>query len=209
MGSNVPCDLDPEGLAGWAATIANPYLPWPVVLDEYVKNRDVWRCSSARIESGALWIRPTTPDWLTWTQDHCGESVCCCGFCQDNYPPGWGGAVTDTAVQGSAASGGSREQEAGSFVCGIGNVEYRDWKTSQFADPSKFVVCMDGMFSNIQRWKPLTTAYPDICRIDRAGTTGCLSDWATVPGRRSAARAPSDGSSTPTCARARRATWEG
>ena len=172
--------LDWFGCDG-SPTAANPYLRPAVILEEYVKNRDVWRCPSARVETGALWIRPTTPDWFTWTKLHQDNSVCCSGFCQDNYPPGWGGSVTDTSVQGSAAVGGSREQEAGSFVSGIGNVEYRDWKTSQFTDPSKFVICMDGMFSNIQRWKPLTTAYPDICRIDRAGTTGCLSDWANCP----------------------------
>src|SRR5574340_172609 len=29
-------------------TYVNPYLRWPVILDEYTKNRDVWRCPSAR-----------------------------------------------------------------------------------------------------------------------------------------------------------------
>jgi prepilin-type N-terminal cleavage/methylation domain-containing protein len=27
---------------------ANPYLVWPVILDEYTKNRDVWRCPTRR-----------------------------------------------------------------------------------------------------------------------------------------------------------------
>jgi len=27
---------------------ANPYLRVPVILDEYIKNRDVWRCASAK-----------------------------------------------------------------------------------------------------------------------------------------------------------------
>ncbi|GAG45215.1 unnamed protein product, partial [marine sediment metagenome] len=31
------------------ATYANPYLRWALVLDEYVKNRDVWRCPSAKL----------------------------------------------------------------------------------------------------------------------------------------------------------------
>jgi len=26
----------------------NPYLKWPVVFDEYVKNRDVWRCPNSK-----------------------------------------------------------------------------------------------------------------------------------------------------------------
>jgi len=34
------------------ATWGNPYLRWPVVFDEYVKNRDVWRCPTA------VWLQP-------------------------------------------------------------------------------------------------------------------------------------------------------
>jgi prepilin-type N-terminal cleavage/methylation domain-containing protein len=45
----------------------NPYVKWPVVLDEYVKNRDVWRCPSARVEVGAIYIIPG-PDWLGHVQ---------------------------------------------------------------------------------------------------------------------------------------------
>ena len=38
-------------VTGWG----NPFLRWPVVFDEYVKNRDVWRCPSARW-SASIWF---------------------------------------------------------------------------------------------------------------------------------------------------------
>ena len=30
----------------------NPYLRWPVILDEYIKNSDVWRCPARRSTRG-------------------------------------------------------------------------------------------------------------------------------------------------------------
>ena len=163
------------------STTANPYLRVPVILEEYIKNRDVWRCPSAKLELGANWIRPTTPDWFTWTKLHYNTSVCCSGFCQDNYPPGWGGSVTDTSVQGAATVVGSRTEIEGAFVQGIDTLDYnyRDKKLSTFQDPAKQVVCMDGAM--LQWGKILHDAYPDICRIDRIGTTGCHADWVNCP----------------------------
>ena len=40
------------GTCDEAATSANPYLRYRVILDEYIKNRDVWHCPSAKVESG-------------------------------------------------------------------------------------------------------------------------------------------------------------
>src|SRR5574340_977935 len=31
---------------------SNPYLRWPVILDDYTKNRDVWNCPSAKWMEG-------------------------------------------------------------------------------------------------------------------------------------------------------------
>jgi type II secretory pathway pseudopilin PulG len=50
-GSPEECDWDNE-------TAANPYLRWPVILDEYVKNRDVWRCPSQVMTTAARFILP-------------------------------------------------------------------------------------------------------------------------------------------------------
>jgi prepilin-type N-terminal cleavage/methylation domain-containing protein len=46
---------------------ANPYLRWAVILDEYIKNRDVWRCPSAKMQAGATFILPGQ-DWLRHMQ---------------------------------------------------------------------------------------------------------------------------------------------
>jgi len=40
------CDVTP-GCCPYP-TMANPYLRWPVIFDEYVKSREVWKCPSAR-----------------------------------------------------------------------------------------------------------------------------------------------------------------
>ncbi len=45
------------------ADAANPYLRWPVILDEYVKNRDVWHCPNARF-GGTFGINPGYTDWF-------------------------------------------------------------------------------------------------------------------------------------------------
>ena len=48
---------------------ANPYLRWPVVLDEYIKNREVWQCSSARLQGGVNTVVPsyyTSGNYTGW-----------------------------------------------------------------------------------------------------------------------------------------------
>src|SRR5512146_1860966 len=39
-------------------TEGNPFLRFPVILEEYVKNRDVWKCPSARLTDNASVIVP-------------------------------------------------------------------------------------------------------------------------------------------------------
>ena len=86
------------------ARASNPYLRGAVILDEYVKNRDVWTCASARWEKGVLWVIPG-PDWLGYLKAWegswgiSGESQWgyrIAGPCINAWPPGWGGTVTDT-----------------------------------------------------------------------------------------------------------------
>ncbi len=129
---------------------SNPYLRWPVVFDEYIKNRDVWRCPSIQHISTAMWIVPQhTPIWwdyLVQTQgswgssDHntsggCGGRPCC-----QAWPPGWGGSVTDSIAQQKRGS-----EDTGALEITIG---YNDWcligrKTSEIDYPSWWVVCGD------------------------------------------------------------------
>jgi len=168
-----------------SATAANPYLRWPVILEEYVRSRDVWRCPSARLLAGAYFIRPG-PDWFRFTVENCGQSVCCCGFCQDNYPIGWGGSVTDSYAQGPALDW--QTKKGAGFEQTIGCLTNEGMKPSEARDPARYLVVADvGGTSNIQWTKVIHDAYPDLCRADRAGRSdrqdvmNCYADWANCP----------------------------
>jgi len=93
----------------------NPYLKWPVIFDEYVKNRDVWRCPSARYinqwEIISNSSRDANGDWWRAFLAHEGE---CPGVrgCSNSFPPGWGGTATDMIVQGCD---GRASSDAGGF----------------------------------------------------------------------------------------------
>jgi len=180
--------LDWFGCDG-AATTANPYLRWPVILEEYVKNRDVWRCPSAKLLAGAYFIRPNFPDWFQWTQDHCGQSVCCCGNCQDNFPIGWGGSVTDSYAQGAAVDWQhAQDNTSAGFEQTIGCLTNEGMKPSEANDPARYLVVADvGGGTSIQPSKVIHDAYPDLCRVDRAGRSdrqevmNCYADWVNCP----------------------------
>ncbi len=161
----------------------NPYLRWPVILDEYIKNRDVWRCPSAKIVSGALCIVPG-PDWFgylqategqwgTWPSTP-GDPYICPN--DGSWPPGWGGTVTDSIVQQQLAIPGTAgwpgEAAQGAFIQGIGMPEI-PWNcglsTARMDDPSWFVIAGDnGVFSLYQ--SAINFAYPDMCEM------GCLCE---------------------------------
>jgi len=152
---------------------ANPYLRWPVVLDEYVKNRDVWRCPSAKHIQSAGWIVPGS-DWLgflmqtqgSWGNSNCDGGGPCVGTCA--FPPGWGGSVTDSVTQQACGS-----QESGAFEQSIGVSGYssKELKTSQIEDPSWYVVCGDCGVG--EEYLPGNYAFADACRVD----CGCSGGW--------------------------------
>ena len=158
---------------------ANPYLRIPVCFDEYVKNRDVWRCPSAKIEGGATGIIPQQ-DWLSYMQAHEGEwgtgkghPLKPCALC---WPNGWGGAVTDTLLQQSIGV----DYEAGdvankAFVQSIGTVYSSGTKLVSINDPVTNVFCADagGIDDDFGLG---TLAYPDICQLECSSTCSTY-DW--------------------------------
>jgi prepilin-type N-terminal cleavage/methylation domain-containing protein/prepilin-type processing-associated H-X9-DG protein len=155
---------------------ANPYLKWPVVFDEYVKNRDVWRCPSARyVKDFAVNWGYGTGNWFAYLKDSLDSGKCRLQPCSDALPPGWGGTVTDSAAQdqcgGPATTG---------FDMSIGYPRtLYDMKTGQMTDPAKQVVVADAgpvvMGFDRTSW----IAYPDTCRIDSvACNPNCGADWA-------------------------------
>jgi len=180
---------------------ANPYLRWAVVLDEYVKNRDVWRCPSAKTTNGAHWIvGAPNGDWLTYLVQNQGiwgrngESADCSGGpCCVGWPPGWGGTVTDSISQGikGGPDTGAFEQTVGvtghpatGMRLGPDNCEL---KPSQVEDPSWFVVCGDAG-TQIDIEYPCALAFPEICDIIGCGAPDCCgADWVNCPDTQSCA----------------------
>ena len=156
---------------------ANPYLAWPVVLEEYVKNRDVWRCPSAKLVSGAKFIYPY-PDWfshLVATQGSWGDYDI--GPCTDSYPTGWGGAITDSIGQQTLAGSTSEGMQAGAFERGIAtNDTYMvDLKTSAINDSARAAAVADGGAWGFAIAVGIT-AYPDICTLECGNCAG-WADW--------------------------------
>jgi len=163
---------------------ANPFLRWALVLDEYVRNRDVWRCPSAKLSKFARWIVPEYQPggWLAYldaTQGSWGRNDprCSGGPCCVAWPPGWGGSITDSVAQGVNAG-----EDTGAFELGIGTTQpaNSELKTSQIVDPSWHVVCADaGAQEDI--WMASLVAYPDACRTgcgpDPPSPGCCSADW--------------------------------
>jgi len=124
---------------------ADPYLRWPVILDEYTRNRDVWRCPSAQHPSGASWIVPYESGiwWhaLRDTEGSWGVNNCDGGGpCSGGWPVGWGGQTTDSVTQQQCG-----DIERGAFELSVGTSGWvlQDVKTSQIGDPTYLIVTGD------------------------------------------------------------------
>jgi prepilin-type N-terminal cleavage/methylation domain-containing protein/prepilin-type processing-associated H-X9-DG protein len=138
-------------------TTWHPYLRVPVILDEYIKNRDVWKCPSSRLELGAghgFPINPCIPNWYTAARrDGCRALGC------ETFPPGWGGDVTDSNVQGRCSGDGGG---VGAFRMSISNpCILRNLSTSALRDPSRMVVAGDAGYDIDQAMYTQSYAYPD------------------------------------------------
>ena len=162
-----------------SATGKNPYLRIPVILDEYIKNRDVWRCPSAKWNQGAMAILPY-PDWFKVWVSYAGGGNCASDVFAGTspFPPGWGGAITDSFLQGRTglSRAGSTGGEAGAFEQTIGTTACygREMKTSAVVDPAQFIVCGDsGIRPEYMKLSDL--AYPDVCKVE--ADSDCYADW--------------------------------
>jgi prepilin-type N-terminal cleavage/methylation domain-containing protein/prepilin-type processing-associated H-X9-DG protein len=173
------------GCAGGSshASWANPYLRWPVILDEYIRNRDVWRCPSAAWDPSLWWIVPAYEgDYLSYLERTHGSgwsflsgvSVDSGGSpCYLAFPPGWGGDVTDSIAQqvGYVVP----DQHPGAFVAEIGTSDVlRDRLDSHAGDPARCVVCADGTSFGVRFVSPAQVLY-QICHL------ACGADWSMCP----------------------------
>jgi prepilin-type N-terminal cleavage/methylation domain-containing protein/prepilin-type processing-associated H-X9-DG protein len=159
------------------STAPNPYLKHPVILDEYIKNRDVWRCPSARyVKSFSVNWGYGDGRWFRYLMAATDAGACYMSFCSPAYPPGWGGDITDSWVQEGCSTG------ANAFVQQIACPwTLDDMSTSAIKDPAKQVACADAGVIIEQLDRTSWVAYPDVCRIDSALCYGdpstCGADW--------------------------------
>jgi len=175
---------DSYGHCKYGTWQANPYLRWPVILDEYVKNRDVWRCPSAKVQGGAGFIVGAT-DWLAWYQRGQGSWGTSYGTlfgpCTNAFPSGWGGEVTDSILQNRMAAQIYMQKDVAqkTFVQSIGtNQSQITWerKLTSIEDPVNFVICSDGGAQAETTSSPGLIAYPDICALECGNCWG-WADW--------------------------------
>ena len=150
---------------------ANPYLRWAVVLDEYVKSRDVWLCPSAQHVGNAAWIVPQyTPVFWQYLQNR-GFGPCG-GPCCDAWPSGWGGAVTDSVVQGLASA------ETGAFQFSVSGTALQSYgrSTAEIGDPAHYVVCGDNQQGSESMRQMAYAAYGCGCGLSEADRTRFLTE---------------------------------
>jgi prepilin-type processing-associated H-X9-DG protein len=150
----------------------NPYCQPPVILDEYVRNRDVWNCPSARLSTGPGFIYPVQ-DWFQFLQDtrsvwDQGETYFhpCPRYAP--YPKGWGGVVTDSVAQQREAfqEGGGQTPAQGQFLQSIGLVRntLQERKLGEFDDVANTVVGGCGNPAAVEgHGHPVFYAYADVC----------------------------------------------
>jgi prepilin-type processing-associated H-X9-DG protein len=148
---------------------ANPFLRVPVILDEYVKNRDVWRCPSAKTSKGATVIIPDyyPGGWLGYFQSTIGQwgrvQGQNLGPCNPTWPPGWGGQVTDSILQQRKA-----EWDGEAYGCFFQEIDVNLGKAtagkslSTIDDTVKYVAVMDAGFHSPVPITTLRLAYPDV-----------------------------------------------
>jgi prepilin-type N-terminal cleavage/methylation domain-containing protein/prepilin-type processing-associated H-X9-DG protein len=154
----------------------NPYLKPPLILDEYIRNREVWSCPSARSSGSYSILNPYGRDWFAVDVALGGQGVMDAGFAQCSggpYPPGWGGDITDSVRQGTSAEG------PGAFHNSINVNSVRDISTSQMVDVSRYVVVGEvpvGLPFSV----PSEVAYPDafaMCGASPDSIACCGGNW--------------------------------
>jgi len=164
----------------------NPYLRWPVVLDEYIKNRDVWRCPSAKLVGGGGFIVNSPGNLLHYWQSNegvWGANGNGLGPCNYAWPTGWGGEVTDSMLQGRTAvpdvtgsnSAGSAANKAFTMSIVPNTVEMSDRKLVAFDDVTNVGVVADG--GSIPDQVFTGNAYPDACATICANSVCGWVDW--------------------------------
>ncbi len=170
------CDPNEKGAAN------NPYLRYPVVLEEYIKNRDVWRCPSAKTSRGYPILNPYAfdagGDWWKAAMALNDQGCTLWMQCQRPMPPGWGGTITDSYAQQGCSDGGGGFQS--SISCP--ESEY-GLSTSRVNDPARYLAVAE-TGPGIDLWCTENVAYPDLCKLgcatanqDYPDCISSMADW--------------------------------
>lgn len=161
---------------------ANPYLREPVILDPYIRNRDVWRCPSAKLSFGATLIVPSGRDgyWLNSFRDNEGLWTGDTNFgpCAIGWPPGWGGDVTDSFTQQRLGYEYGREFVINAFSMSVGTNDSMHWdRPSTVNDAAHYVTCGD--CGGYLIWNANRLAFPDYCKTNACcmPDSACYADW--------------------------------
>jgi prepilin-type N-terminal cleavage/methylation domain-containing protein/prepilin-type processing-associated H-X9-DG protein len=155
----------------------NPYLKHPVILDDYTKNRDIWRCPSAKFQAnvGINWGYGRG-DWFRYMVDMAGTDGCIGSIGPGSgnaYPPGWGGETTDSFLESNCASGNNMFTQSIAIPWTL-----NEMSTSTMNDSAKQVAVADAGVITQQLDRTSWAAYPDSCRIDHdLCDEACGGDW--------------------------------
>ena len=163
---------------------ANPYLRWPIVFDEYVKNREVWSCPSAKIYGGATFILQPA-DWFGYLKGSAGQwgesEDMYFGPCVSAYPSGWGGEVTDSLTQLTLGTGLGTGETQTANKCFVQSIAVNSegtvgLKLAAVEHPASHVIVGDGsQLTTVMG--PGLTAYPDLCNAECAGDMIWCDPW--------------------------------
>jgi prepilin-type processing-associated H-X9-DG protein len=153
----------------WGADNSNPWLRWPVLLDRYLPDRSVYLCEGVEVPAVGHGVA-TRPGWITT------ERITAKGWpkgpCASVWPPGWGGAVTDSGVQGRSLDPGRFRSTVGAVAVGLAGR-----KLSSVKDPRRNVVWADSsrMCANLG-----SVMWANVCRADCADLKE-KADWGNCP----------------------------
>jgi len=163
---------------------ANPYVREQVILDEYIKNREVWRCPSGLVVTAAANIVPVGRGgyWLNnWRDVSWKGNWSLPQACQIAFPSGWGGSNTDSFKQGVPTP-----ETPGIFAFSVATNDNMHWdRPGNVNDAARYIVCGDGGGgTSVSIWNAKSIALPDYaCGYNECGvgSPGCCFDG-TGPG---------------------------
>ncbi|UCC68653.1 MAG: hypothetical protein JSV79_01560 [Armatimonadota bacterium] len=153
----------------WGADNSNPWLRWPVLLEQYVLDRRVYLCPALDVPKLGYAVM-THPNWISterittkgWPNSPCGSV----------WPPGWGGSITDSEKQGRCTDPERFRATVGAAVAALNGRTLSEIEDARqhvlWADSSRFWVKLGSVL------------YANACRVDCADLDE-QADWENCP----------------------------